>query len=706
MNAVTSAVVGRRGAWLTLLAAAFLAIGAFLVPVPAAEPFQGAAAGLPESYSSVRAERLAAQLPSAKVQPALVVVSRADAAALSAADRTALDALLPKLRALAVGGQVPPVQPSEDGTVALVAVPLTTDGGDEAVIEQVTALRSGLAEGLPGDLRVQVTGGPAFTADLSAVFDGADVNLLLTTVIVVALLLLVTYRSPVLWLVPLVIVALTEQVALRIVDNVLPRVDLSPDGATTGIASVLVFGAATDYALLLIARYREELRRTQDRYTAMRAALRRTGEAILASGGTVVLAVLALLLASVEGSRSLAVACAIGIVMAMSAALFVLPAALVLCGRGVFWPFVPKVGSRPTEGRVWGRLGAAVARRPRLVAVASIALLVTLAGGATGLRAGLSQSELFRAEPEAVAGAKTLARAFPAGATQPVDVFTSPAAAEQVVAAARTVPAVASAEVTEQAGSVARVAVVLTPEPGTAASDQAIRSLRAAVGAVPGADAAVGGQAVSTLDVLDAYDRDTKLILPVILVLVGLVLVVLLRGLLAPVLLVATVVLSFLASLGAGWLLFEHVLGYPALDSGVVLLSFLFLVALGVDYNIFLVTRAREDAVRLGTRDGMLTALQVTGGVITSAGVLLAAVFAVLGVIPLVTLAQIGIVVGIGVLLDTLLVRTVLVPALAFALGDRFWWPGRPQTGEGARSTQNAAPSGSASTVQVTSSRS
>lgn len=729
MDALSAVAARRRNALLTLAVALLAAVGVFLVPQPDAEPFRGAAAGLPDSYSSARAEQLAAQLPSAQVQPAVVVLSRADGAPLGPPDRAAIDGLLPALRGLAVGGQVPPARTSDDGTVALVAVPLSTAGGDEEVGAQVEDLRAALGEGLPGGLVGQVTGGPAFTADLSAVFDGADVNLLLATVIVVALLLLVTYRSPFLWIVPLLVVALTEQVALRAIENVLPRLGLTPDGATTGIASVLVFGAATDYALLLIARYREELRRTENRFAAMRTSLRRTGEAILASGGTVVLAVLALLLASIEGSRALAVACAIGILLAMLAALFVLPAALVLCGRGIFWPFVPRLGAAATEGRVWGRLGDAVARRPRLVAVGAVVLLGALATGASGLQLGLSQSELFRVKPEAVVAAQTLARAFPAGATQPVDVLTAGPAADQVVAAARTVPGVASAEVAEQAGALARVSVVLVPEPGTAASDRAVRDLRTAVAAVPGADAAVGGQIVQTLDVLDAYERDTRLILPIILVLVGLVLVVLLRGVLAPLLLVVTVVLSFFASLGASWLLFENVLGYPALDSGVILLSFLFLVALGVDYNIFLVTRAREDAARLGsTRDGMLSALRVTGGVITSAGILLAAVFAVLGVIPVVTLAQIGIIVGIGVLLDTLLVRTVLVPSLAFVLGERFWWPGHPSTApagpidqegpldqegpidqdgpagqdEGSRSTQKAPPSGSESTVQVT----
>jgi len=338
---------------------------------------------------------------------------------------------------------------------------------------------------------------------------------------------------------------------------------------------------------------------------------------------------------------------------------------------------VPQVGTSVREGRVWSRLGARVARRPVPVAVASVVVLGALASGALGLRTGLSETEQFRVKPEAVLGAQTLARAFPAGTTQPVAVLTTPGTVPAVVTAARGVAGVASVAAGATGGDIAQVDVVLRPEPGTAASDRTVQDLRTAVAAAaPGA--VVGGPVAAGVDVKEANAADRRTVLPLILLLVGAVLVVLLRGLLAPLLLVATVIASFFASLGAAWLLFDHVLGFPALDSGVVLLAFVFLVALGVDYNIFLVTRAREDARAAGTRAGMLSALRVTGGVITSAGVLLAAVFAVLGVLPLVTLTQIGVIVCLGVLLDTLLVRTVLVPALALALGDRFWWPGRP----------------------------
>ncbi|WP_327034719.1 MMPL family transporter [Micromonospora ureilytica] len=688
MSVFTRVARGRLAAWLTVAAAIVVGAAVFGTPQPD-NPAPVSATGLSVRWQSTQVQRLQDQLPSRDVQPAIVVISRGDGGALSEADRATVGARAQDLRRFAVGGQVSPAQVSPDGAVALVAVPLDTAGGQEVVTDTVTQLRTALAD-LPDGLTVEVTGAPAFTADLSSVFDGADITLLAVTAAVVALLLLITYRSPFLWIVPLAVVAATEQLTLRAVDVIVPGVGINlQQGQVTGIASVLVFGAATDYALLLIARYREELRREEDRFAAMRAALRRTAEPILASGGTVVLGVLTLLLSEQETNRALAVACATGVVFAMLSALFVLPAVLVLLGRGLFWPFVPRVGGPVREGRLWGRLGAAVQRRPVVVATLATVLLGGLALGGLGIRTGLSETEQFRAEPEAVTGAQTLARAFPAGSTQPVAVITTPAAVRAVTDAATAVPGVASARPGDAGAAVAQVDVVLDAEPGTTASDRAIEALRQAVAAVPdsappaatGADAPsgaiVGGSVAATYDSDEANDRDLRLILPIILLLVAGVLVLLLRGLLAPLLLVLTVIASFFASLGAAWLLFDHVLGFPALDSGVLLLAFVFLVALGVDYNIFLVTRAREDARTAGTRAGMLSALRVTGGVITSAGVLLAAVFAVLGVLPLITLTQIGIIVCIGVLLDTLLVRTVLVPALAFLLGDRFWWPGR-----------------------------
>ncbi|GAB1691811.1 MMPL family transporter [Krasilnikovia sp. M28-CT-15] len=688
MSLFTHVARGRLAAWLTVVAAIVLGAAVFGLPRPV-NPAPVSSTGLSAQWQSTQVERLQEQLPSHEVEPALVVAARADGQPLTPADREALAARARALGRFAVGGQVAPAQLSPDGTVALIAVPLSTAGGQQQVSGTIDQLRAALA-GTAAGLTVQVTGGPAFQADLTRVFDGADVTLLAVTAGVVALLLLVTYRSPFLWIVPLLVVAATEQLTLRAVDTIVPALGINlQEGAVTGIASVLVFGAATDYALLLIARYREELRRVPDRFLAMRAALRRTAEPILASGCTVVLGVLTLLLSEQETNRALAVACATGVVFAMLSALLVLPAALLIFGRGLFWPFIPHAGSTAREGRLWGRLGASVASRPVPVAVLATLLMGGLALGGLGIRTGLSETEQFRVEPEAVAGARTLAKAFPAGTTQPVAVLTNPSAAGAVANAAAAVPGVASARPGDSGATVAQVDVVLQAEPGTAASDRTIEALRDAVAAVPASappvvdgagqfrGAVVGGSVAATHDTGEANAKDLRLILPTILMLVAAVLVLLLRGLLAPALLVLTVIASFFASLGGAWLLFDHVLDFPALDSGVILLAFVFLVALGIDYNIFLVTRAREDARRTGTRDGMLSAVRVTGGVITSAGVLLAAVFAVLGVLPLIVLTQIGIIVCIGVLLDTLLVRTVLVPALAFLLGDRFWWPHR-----------------------------
>ena len=664
---------------------AVVAVGVVLsAPRPDPAP-PDSSSGLPADVQSVQAERLAAQLPTAGVEPVFAVVSRSDGARLSAPDLAEVTG-----RVAEPGVASVPPEVSPDGTVAVLVVPVPTAGGDEDVAERVAALRATFQQDLPEPLQLQLTGGPAFTTDLLGVFDGADTDLLLTTVVVVALLLLVTYRSPVLWLVPLLVVVAAEQVTLALVENVLPRLDLATDGSTTGITSVLVFGAATDYALLLIARYREQLRRTGSRAVAMRTALARTAEAILASGGTVVLACLTLLLTTLEGTRALGVAAALGVAVAVLSALVVLPCALVVCGRGLFWPFVPRVGSPSTDGRLWGRLGERVAASPRLVAGVGVAVLAVLAAGGLGLSTGLSQTEQLRAEPESVLASQTLARAFPAGTAEPVAVLTTPEAVGAVADAAAGVPGVASVRPGPSGDEVAQVDVVLGAAPGSEESFAVVRELRTTLADGPGAAASVGGSVATALDLQDAQQRDRRVVIPLVLVLVFAVLVVLLRSLLAPALLVLTVVASFFASVGASWVLFTSVLDYPALDGGALLLSFLFLVALGVDYNIFLVTRAREETARSGTRAGMLTALRVTGGVITSAGVLLAAVFAVLGVLPLVTLTQIGVIVCIGVLLDTLLVRTVIVPALAFTLGERFWWPARPDPGP----ARPAAPSG------------
>nr|WP_238356618.1 MMPL family transporter [Kribbella italica] len=649
-----------------------LALATLTLLSPAAEEAEPrSATGLSTSAAeSAQAQQLREQLPGADQSSALIVFSRPDQGVLTAADQAAS-----REASAAVGVKVP-VQLSEDRKVGLAVLPLP-GGDDEQLSETVDKLRDDF-KSLPDGLQASVTGPAAFTTDLTRVFDGADTRLILVTACVVALLLLLTYRSPGLVLIPLVVVALTEQVTTGLSEQLLSRLGIPGGGQVSGIVSVLVFGAATDYALLLIARYREVLRAEERPLEAMRIAVRRVAEPILASGGTVVCALALLLLASTETLQGIAIGCIIGIVLAIVSSLIVLPAALVLFGRGIFWPFVPRVGDPATEGKVWGRLGVLVARRPAIVLTVAGLLLAGMAAGTFGVRTGLAQNDQFRVEPEAVSGAKILAEAFPAGATEPITVIGPVGDADAMARTIRQIDGVAEVRPGDRNGQLAEYDVILSSEPGTEASISVVRNLRSQLDQVSD-QVLVGGGPAESLDVQEADQRDRLLIMPLILLLVGAVLVAVLRSVLAPILLLLTVVVSFFASFGASWLVFDHLLNFPALDGSVILLSFLFLVALGVDYNIFLSTRAREEARTDGTRQGMATALRVTGGVITSAGLLLAAVFAVLGVLPLITLTQIGIIVCIGVLLDTLLVRTVVVPALAFLLGDRFWWPSRPQ---------------------------
>ena len=675
--AALSRVAGRRAKWVTVaVAIAVSAAALFLVGAPLT--IAGPTAGLPDDADSTAAVALQQQLPSSKAEPLIVVVSGAQP--LSTTDRAGVGELGQRLGRFAVGGRVPPPQISTGGDTALLLVPVPADGTDADSRSRVEDVRAEAREGLPDGLTAEVTGGPAFQVDIAAAFDGANVTLLVTTASVVALLLLITYRSPWLWLVPLTVIGVADQVAARAVALATRLTDLRVDESTVGIVSVLVFGAGTNYALLLIARYREELRRHDDRHDAMASALRQAAPAILASSGTVVLALLTLGLAQTPGNRSLGYAGAIGIVTAVAYALLVLPACLVLFGRRLFWPFVPRLGQAdPARSGVWARAGRAVVRRPVLVAVGTGAALAVLASGALGVSVGLTQTEQFTAKPESVVAAEKLARAFPAGATDPAVILVPPGDLERVRAAAETVVGVSRVTAGDASDQVAQLDAVIAAPPGTAASFDTIRGLRASVAAASQDRALVGGTEARDLDARTAASADQRLIVPLILGVVAVILVVVLRSLVAAALLILTVLLSFGASLGLGWVIFERFTDFSALDLSVPLLSFLFLVALGVDYNIFLATRAREEARALPTDQAMVNALSVTGGVITSAGILLAAVFAVLGVLPVIALTQLGVIVGIGVLLDTLLVRTLLVPALAAWVGSRFWWPGDPR---------------------------
>jgi RND superfamily putative drug exporter len=480
----------------------------------------------------------------------------------------------------------------------------------------------------------------------------------------------------VLWLIPLTIVGLADQVAGSAATHVLNAFGMTFDQSTTGILSVLVFGAGTDYALLLISRYRDELRRTEDRRQAMARAWRRTVETVTSSAVTVFVGLLSIVLSLFPSTRGLGLACAIGVVVAATFVMVALPAALVCFGRWVFWPRIPRSGDAGmTEARsLWRRVGDAVAKRPAVFAAATFVVLILCALPIMGLTTGLTQSEQFIKTPEAIVAADRISQSFSAGSVDPTRVFTT-ADATKVTTAIKTVPSVDSVTAGATGGGVTELVVSLKTAPSSAESQQAIRDIRTAVAALP--ETHVGGTEAQALDTNDASSRDRAIILPLILGLVLVALIVLLRSLVAPLILVGTVLVTYVSSLGLSWVLFTKVIGFHAMDASTPLLAFVFLVALGVDYNIFLVGRAVEEARDHGAREAMIRSLAATGGVITSAGILLAAVFAVLGVLPLVALAQIGVIICVGVLLDTLVVRTVLVPALALLLGDAFWWPRR-----------------------------
>nr|WP_246416406.1 MMPL family transporter [Nocardioides luti] len=654
---------------------AILFSGAMLGVGVEAVQADNATSNLPTDSEAARATALQASLGTSEYTPAIVVIDR-DGAALTDADRAAVGRAVEALAPLASDGQrVVPVF-ADDGKAAFVAVPLSTSISEEDLAGPVGDIRSTAAQDLPDGLRAQVTGGPAFVVDLSKVFDGADVRLLITTAGVVALLLLVTYRSPWLWLVPLTVVGVADQVAAKGLAIGTHVFGFPTDGAVTGITSVLVFGAGTNYALLVIARYREELRRHDDRYEAMRIALDNAAPAILASSGTVVLALLCLGFADNPSSRSIGFGGAIGIVTAVVYALVVLPAAMTVFGRRLFWPFVPRVGqAEPTRDGFWSKVAAVVTARPARVSLVGVAVLAVLALPLAGVSTGLSDTEQFRDTPESVTGQEVLAEHFPAGASQPTVVIATADRADAVTEAVAATDGVQRIQPAGKGEGRAVLSVVLDAGPGTQQAFGTVTAVRTAAHAAD-PTSLVGGADADSLDAKAAAVHDQRLVIPLILAVVLVVLLLLLRSVVAAVLLVATVVATFAASLGASWWAFTHWFGFPALDLSVPLLSFLFLVALGVDYNIFLTTRAKEEAAQHDTKQAISTALAVTGGVITSAGVLLAAVFTVLGVLPLITLTQIGVIVGFGVLLDTLLVRSVLVPALVSLLGRRFWWPG------------------------------
>ncbi|GGP64833.1 MMPL family transporter [Saccharothrix coeruleofusca] len=663
--------------WLlpALIAVAWLALGGF------GGPYTGKlsdvavndnTAFLPESAEATEVANRLRELERSNSLPAIVIAERTSG--ITPADRDYLAA-----RAAELPGEAsPPIPSQQDGQALQVVVAVGADdpaGGVERIREVL-----GQA---PDGLTVLVTGPAAQVADLKEAFGGIDGLLLLVAGAVVAVILVLVYRSPLLPVLVLLSGVLALGLASLAVYLLADRDVIDLNGQSQGILSILVFGAATDYALLLVSRYREQLRDTEDRFQAMRTAWRATLEPIAASAGTVVLGVLCLLFSDLNSNKGLGPVAAIGIAAAFAASVTFLPAALVLFGRAAFWPRRPAFGSaHPERSGLWGRVARLVATRPRATWV--VTALVLLAGVAfvPQLRAsGTAQSDVFLNEVDSVRGQEVLSRHFPGGSGAPTVVLARAERADEVAAAAR-VDGVAKVDVTKRADDLARIDVVLADPADSAAATTTVQRLRDAVRAVPGAEAKVGGPTATQLDTERTSERDRLVIIPIVLVVIFLVLALLLRSLLAPLLLIATVVLSFAATMGVSALVFNHVLDFPGADPVVPLFGFVFLVALGIDYNIFLMTRVREESRELGTREGVLRGLTITGGVITSAGVVLAATFSALAVLPILFLAQIAFIVAFGVLLDTLVVRSLLVPALAVDLGRRIWWPSKLMRGK------------------------
>lgn len=672
---------------------------------------------LPEEAESTRVAEAQAAFAQDKTLPMIVVAEREGGLSPGdLADARAFAASLPG-RALAldrpatVGDYLtsPRVAavPSKDGKAFLVVLPLAServsqaDGKTTPLAQIAKTMKQAVADELrPKGYTAYVTGPGGFVADLVTAFGGIDGILLIVALGVVLVILLVVYRSPVLPFAVLLTAAFGLSAAGFVVYRVAEAGHITVSGQSQGILSILVVGAATDYALLLVARYKEELHDRESTWEALRVAWRATLEPIAASAATVILGLLALTLAELKGTSGLGPVAALGILGALLSALTFLPALLLLGRRWIFWPSIPRVdhvhrADAIDRRRGWGLVARLVGRRPRLTWVITTVLLLAAASQLPSLKTeGIAQSDIFLTKVDAVTGQEVLARHFDAGSGSPMVVLAPQGAAQQVVdqlgrergvsgaTVAGTTPAPSAPGAPQTAPAPPKVVdgrvliqATLADAADSPAAAETVRRVRADLRQIdPGV--LVGGQTAQTVDVRASADRDIKVVIPAIIAVVFLVLVVLLRALVAPVLLVLANVLSFGATMGISALVFNHLFGFPGGDPTTVLYGFVFLVALGVDYSIFLMTRAREEVATLGPRKGVLTALAVTGGVITSAGIVLASTFGALAILPLLFLAQIAFIVAFGVLLDTLVVRSLLVPALAVDLGRWTWWPG------------------------------
>ena len=670
-------VCGRRSKYLVVVfwVLVVAALGGLAGKLQGAEK-NDASAYLPSSAESTQELNEQNLFQSKNLNPALVVYVRDSGVTAADLQKAKADARyfasLP-----AVDGRVAPPVVSKDHK-AIQTVVGANLGYNSDIGGFVTNVKNTASKDSAG-LRVYVGGPAASAADQIKIFKGIDSTLLYATLAVVIVLLLLTYRSPVLWLLPILSAGVALTVAQAVIYLLTQHANLTVNGQSEGILVVLVIGASTDYALLLIARYREELRRHADRHEAMAVALRRAGPAIIASGLTVVAGMLCLLAAESNDISGLGPVAAIGIGVGLIAMITLLPAILVVCGRWVFWPIRPGYGSaEPTSRGVWSRVGQAIGRRPRTVWLVTAILLGIGALGLIGFKIGpLTVAQSFRGTPPSITAQNVLAEHFPAGSGEPVQVIANAGSAGQVRTALATTDGVASVTPPAIKDGRAFLQATTTMPPDSQAAYTLVDKVRTTVHAIPGADAKVGGGTAINKDVESAAAHDRDLLIPLILGVVLLILGVLLRAIVAPLVLIATVVLSFASALGISALFFKHVFGFAGADTGMPLFVFVFLVALGIDYNIFLMTRVREESIRSGTRRGALTGLAATGGVITSAGLVLAGTFAMLGTLPLVEFTEIGFAVALGVLLDTIIVRSVLVTALTLDIGRRMWWPSR-----------------------------
>jgi RND superfamily putative drug exporter len=699
----------RRGKWIVFGLWILLVFGGSAAGLPT--KFQEAEENestsfLPEDAESTKALKVTERLQDGEVAATVVVYRRAGG--LTPADRSEITRDVGELNGITreYRNTTPFGEPqvSRDGTTALVTNQIRGTGESADIIDPVEDYRDAVsADGkAPGGLEVKVAGPAGLSADAIKVFEGINGTLLVSALGLVIFLLIVIYRSPVFWFFPILAVIFAE-IATRSFGYGLTELGVTVNGQSSSIMSILVIGAGTDYALLLVARYREELRRHEDKHEAMQIALRRAGPAIIASGLTVAVALLSLMLAKVNGTAGLGPTGALGVAVAILAMITFLPALLTIVGRRPFWPFIPYGPDHGVHGRIekrfaarahqvdethgaWRRVGDWVAAHPRRVGLGGLALLTVMALGLLNFSTGLTTSNTFRDSVESVEGQELVAQAFPSGQAAPTDIVLRDASDVPAVArAAAAVPGVAEVppRPVEQGEAGVLLAAFLEEDPYSTKAYDVIPRLRAAVReASPGA--LVGGPTAVERDLRDFATDDTLLLIPIATVIVFLILMVLLRALVAPVLLILTVVASFLAALGVGAIVFDVIFGFPGSDPSLPLFAFIFLVALGVDYNIFLMARVREEAMKHGTREGMLRGLAVTGGVITSAGIVLAGTFAVLGVLPLTFLTELGFVIAFGVLLDTFIVRSILVPALVFDLGPKIWWPSRlARSGDG-----------------------